>query len=47
MFHITSFPGSVSGVAVGSAIFQSLLDRELSKRITGPDASDVSHASTP
>jgi len=34
--------GQVVGVAVPSAIFQSLLDRELSKRITGPGSEDVS-----
>lgn len=34
--------GQVTGVAVASAIFQSLLDRELRKRITGDGAGDVS-----
>ena len=34
--------GQVAGVAIASAIFQSLLDHELSKRITGHGATDVS-----
>lgn len=33
--------GQVSGVALGSALFQSLLDARLRERITGPDAEDV------
>ncbi|KAF8589744.1 MFS general substrate transporter [Ramaria rubella] len=33
--------GQVIGVAVASAIFQSLLDTELSKRITGPGSTDT------
>ncbi|KAF8507617.1 major facilitator superfamily domain-containing protein [Gautieria morchelliformis] len=33
--------GQVCGVAGASAIFQSILDRELSNRITGPGASDT------
>jgi len=33
--------GQVSGVAFASATFQFLLDRELSKRITGPDATET------
>ncbi|TFK24624.1 MFS general substrate transporter [Coprinopsis marcescibilis] len=33
--------GQVGGVAVSSALFQSRLDAELRKRITGPDASDI------
>lgn len=30
--------GQVGGVAIASSIFQSLLDKQLQKRITGPDA---------
>ncbi|KAF8514722.1 vacuolar amino acid permease [Hysterangium stoloniferum] len=33
--------GQVCGVAFASAVFQSILDRELTKRITGPDAADM------
>lgn len=33
--------GQVGGVAVSSAIFQSILDRELRLRISSPDADDV------
>jgi len=33
--------GQVSGVAVTSAIFQNALERELEKRITGPDAAEL------
>jgi hypothetical protein len=32
----------VGGVAVSSAVFQSVLDSELRKRIRGPDANEVS-----
>ncbi|KAF8521427.1 vacuolar amino acid permease [Hysterangium stoloniferum] len=35
--------GQVCGVAFASAVFQSILDRELTKRITGPDAADMVH----
>jgi len=35
--------GQVCGVAFASAIFQSILDRELTKRIAGPDAADMVH----
>ena len=34
--------GQVSGVAVASAIFQSVLDGQLRQRITGPGSDDVS-----
>jgi hypothetical protein len=33
--------GQVGGVAVASAIFQSVLDGQLRQRITGPGADDV------
>ena len=33
--------GQVGGVAVSSAIFQSILDRELRRRITDPNADEV------
>ncbi|KAF9646609.1 MFS general substrate transporter [Thelephora ganbajun] len=33
--------GQVGGVAISSAIFQSVLDRELRKRIHGPDANEI------
>ncbi|KAG6909883.1 hypothetical protein DXG01_014692 [Tephrocybe rancida] len=34
-------PGQVGGVAVSAAIFQSKLDTELRRRITGPDANEM------
>lgn len=34
--------GQVSGVAISSAMFQSILDSELRKRIHSPDADNVS-----
>lgn len=33
--------GQVGGVGIASSIFQSSLDRELRKRIQGPDAGDI------
>lgn len=33
--------GQVGGVAISAAIFQSILDRELYKRIHTPDAEEV------
>jgi len=33
--------GQVSGVAVSSAVLQSILDRELKARITGPGSAEV------
>lgn len=33
--------GQVGGVGIASSIFQSLLDKELSKRIHGPDAEEI------
>jgi hypothetical protein len=38
--------GQVSGVAIASAVFQSILDRELTLRITGPGSEDVSPISS-
>jgi hypothetical protein len=35
--------GQVFGVGLSSAIFQYLLDRELAKRIHGPNAGEVSY----
>lgn len=35
--------GQVWGVASSSALFQSLLNKELRRRITGPDADEVLH----
>lgn len=35
------FIGQVGGVGIASAIFQSVLDRELRKRIDEPDAAQV------
>lgn len=39
--------GQVGGVAVSSAIFQSVLDRELHKKIHTPDAEEVRAHSLP
>lgn len=38
--------GQVGGVAISAALFQSILTRELHKRIHGPDAEDVSIVAT-
>ncbi|TDL18944.1 MFS general substrate transporter [Rickenella mellea] len=35
--------GQVGGVGIASAIFQSLLDRELGNRIKGPDSAEIIH----
>ena len=35
------FSGQVGGVGIASAIFQSTLDRELRRRIQGPDSEQV------
>jgi len=40
-FFLTHHPAQVGGVAISSAIFQSVLDRELRERIHGPDANEV------
>lgn len=47
-YHVSRVPqshtpaGQVGGVAVSSAIFQSRLDSQLRRRITGPNADEVS-----
>lgn len=38
---LTPLKGQLSGVGGASAVFQSLLNRELRNRITGPDAEEV------
>ena len=43
---LTRRSAQVGGVAISSAIFQSVLDRELRERIHGPDANEVSKIST-
>lgn len=40
--HHLSIIGQVGGVAVSAAIFQSILNTELHKRVHGDDAEDVS-----
>ena len=43
LIHLLIFvKGQVLGVAISSAIFQSILDRELNARIKGPGATEVS-----
>ena len=38
----SSYSAKVGGVAISSAIFQSVLDSELRRRIHGPNADEVS-----
>lgn len=42
MSYLFRYTGQVTGVAMSSAVMQSMLSSQLKKRITGPNAAEVS-----